>query len=175
MKFICYGDSNTFGYDPRGYFGGEYDRPWPEILSGMPGCTAVNWGENGREIPGGRVAFPEEADLVILMLGTNDLLQGASAEEACRKMERFVRSLQRARLLLIAPPPLKPGAWVASQRLLDESNALAEHYRGLSKRLGIRFLDSGEWNLPVCYDGVHLTEEGHRIFAESLYKELSKP
>ena len=25
MNVICFGDSNTYGYDPRGYFGGRYD------------------------------------------------------------------------------------------------------------------------------------------------------
>ena len=25
MKVICYGDSNTYGYDPRGWLGGRYD------------------------------------------------------------------------------------------------------------------------------------------------------
>ena len=25
MKVICFGDSNTYGYDPRGYLGGRYE------------------------------------------------------------------------------------------------------------------------------------------------------
>ena len=25
MKVICYGDSNTYGYDPRSWLGGRYD------------------------------------------------------------------------------------------------------------------------------------------------------
>ena len=29
MKVICYGDSNTYGYDPRDPLGGRYDMPWP--------------------------------------------------------------------------------------------------------------------------------------------------
>ena len=32
MNIICFGDSNTYGYDPRGYFGGRYgaDCRWVE-------------------------------------------------------------------------------------------------------------------------------------------------
>ena len=26
MNVICFGDSNTYGYDPRSYLGGRYDR-----------------------------------------------------------------------------------------------------------------------------------------------------
>ena len=35
MKVICFGDSNTYGYDPRGYFGGRYDgdNRWVDILA----------------------------------------------------------------------------------------------------------------------------------------------
>ena len=34
MNVICFGDSNTYGYDPRGYFGGRYgaDCRWVDIL-----------------------------------------------------------------------------------------------------------------------------------------------
>ena len=32
MTVVCYGDSNTWGYDPRGFLGDRYDRPWPEYL-----------------------------------------------------------------------------------------------------------------------------------------------
>ena len=35
MNVICFGDSNTYGYDPRGYFGGRYDADcrWVDILA----------------------------------------------------------------------------------------------------------------------------------------------
>ena len=53
MKVICFGDSNTYGYDPRGYFGGRYDADsrWVDILSVETGWTVCNMGQNGREIP----------------------------------------------------------------------------------------------------------------------------
>ncbi|HIT31090.1 MAG TPA: lipase, partial [Candidatus Scatomorpha stercoravium] len=43
MKAVCFGDSNTWGYDPRSYFGGRYgeaDR-WPEILAAATGWEVV--------------------------------------------------------------------------------------------------------------------------------------
>ena len=35
MEVICFGDSNTYGYDPQGYFGGRYDADsrWMSILA----------------------------------------------------------------------------------------------------------------------------------------------
>lgn len=172
MKIICFGDSNTFGYDPRGYFGGRYDRPWPDILARKLGCTVLNWGENGREIPVRAVDFPADADFVIVMLGTNDLLQGASPDAACGRMKRFLEKLNRDRILLIAPPPMKLGAWVPEQSLIENSKSLGKYFRGLSERLGVCFADAGGWNVPLTFDGVHLTEDGHEIFVEELSKIL---
>ena len=39
MNVICFGDSNTYGYDPRGYFGGRYEagNRWVDILAGETG------------------------------------------------------------------------------------------------------------------------------------------
>ncbi|MBQ3089222.1 MAG: lipase [Oscillospiraceae bacterium] len=176
MKVVCYGDSNTYGYDPRGYFGGQYDKAWPEILAVKTGWNIINEGMNGREIQTGSVFFPKDTDLLIIMLGTNDLLQARSPEAACEKMEWFLNSLalKRDKILLIAPPPMKLGQWVQSKKLIDSSSALGKHYRCLAKRLGVRFADAGEWNISLAYDGVHLTEKGHIAFADELYNYLVK-
>ena len=174
MMVLCFGDSNTYGYDPRGYFGGRYDHPWPELLAKQLDCTVLNWGENGREIPERAVIFPVDADLLVVMLGTNDLLQGESVEIVSRRMQRFLEPLDRKKLLLIAPPPMKFGEWVQNQELIDDSITLAEQYQALSERLGIRFINAGNWNIPLAFDGVHLTEEGHRVFAKGLIEYLHK-
>ena len=44
MNVICFGDSNTYGYDPRGYFGGRYDgdNRWVDILAAETGWTISN-------------------------------------------------------------------------------------------------------------------------------------
>ena len=173
MKVICYGDSNTYGYDPRDPLGGRYDIPWPQWLANETGWTVINKGENGREIPGKAVAFPEDADLIILMLGTNDLLQFWPPEKVSDKMEQFLAGISQP-VLLIAPPTMVYGAWVQDRELIDDSITLAECYRSLAQRLGIGFADAGSWNIPLAHDGVHLTEEGHRIFAKALLQHLIK-
>ena len=82
MKIICFGDSNTYGYDPQGYFGGRYgaDSRWVDILTTEIGWAVYNMGQNGREIPATAPDFPADTDLLIVMLGTNDLLRSRSPE-----------------------------------------------------------------------------------------------
>ena len=176
MEVICFGDSNTYGYDPQGYFGGRYDADsrWVDILAVETGWTVCNMGQNGREIPSAAPAFPDDTDLLIVMLGTNDLLQGRSPDQAAERLGRFLSgiSLDRSKLLLIAPPPVKRGAWVPNQQLIDDSRTFARLCQTLAEQLGIRFADAGKWNIPLAYDGVHFTEQGHRAFAAGLLEEL---
>ena len=176
MKVICFGDSNTYGYDPRGYFGGHYgaDSRWVDILAMKTGWTVHNIGQNGREIPSAVPAFPDNTDLLIVMLGTNDLLQGRSPEQAAERLERFLSgiSLDRGKLLLIAPPPMALGEWVPSPRGIEDSRIFARLCQTLAERMGIRFADAGKWDIPLAYDGVHFTEQGHKAFAAGLLEEL---
>ena len=176
MEVICFGDSNTYGYDPRGYFGGRYDADsrWVDILAVETGWTVCNMGQNGREIPSAAPAFPDDTDLLIVMLGTNDLLQGRSPEQAAGRLERFLSgvSMDRSKVLLIAPPPVTLGAWVSSSQLIDDSCTFARLCQALAERMGIRFADAGRWDISLAYDGVHFTEQGHKAFAAGLLEEL---
>ena len=176
VNVICFGDSNTYGYDPRGYFGGRYDADcrWVDILATETGWTFYNMGQNGREIPSADPDFPADTDLLIVMLGTNDLLQGCRPEQAAERLERFLSGipLDRSKILLIAPPPVTLGAWVLSQQLIDGSRTFAQLCLALAERMGIRFADAGKWDIPLAYDGVHFTEQGHKAFAAGLLEEL---
>ena len=184
-RILCIGDSNTWGYDPRSYLGSRYEKgvPWPDRLS-SPDREILNAGLCGRTIPRRRDEPDMEAllsrtaplDAVILMLGTNDLLEGASAREVGERMGLFLPVLrERAAcpVLLVAPPPLRPGAWVESGALVRESEQLAEEYRALAVRLSLPFADGGEWGVELCFDGVHFTPEGHAAFAGGLAPVLS--
>ena len=149
MRILCFGDSNTYGYDPRGFFGDRYsteDR-WVDLLAKQTGHEVINAGANGREIPRNPYAprfLTDHApvDVFLVMLGTNDLLQGASAKEAATRMENFLNPLlpHCKSILLVAPPPMKRGAWVPTDKLVNESNHLAEEYMLLVKKLNIPLL-----------------------------------
>ena len=181
MRILCFGDSNTYGYDPRSFFGDRYsaeDR-WVDLLAKQTGHDCINAGANGREIPRNPYALrllteQQEVDIFLVMLGTNDLLQGASAKEAADRMGAFLNQLlpHCKQILLICPPPMKCGAWITTDELVAESINLAEEYKLLAEKLNIPFVDTREWNVELTFDGVHFTEEGHHTFAENLRKEL---
>ena len=177
MRIVCFGDSNTYGYDPSSFFGYRYgaeDR-WVDLLAQQTGHEVINAGENGREIPRSSYALRSltgyaPADIFLVMLGTNDLLQGASAKETATRMEAFLTLLLPycKHVLLVAPPPMKRGAWVPAEELVAESFLLAEAYKQLAEKLDMPFIDTRCWDIPLAFDGVHFTESGHHSFADCL-------
>lgn len=181
VRILCFGDSNTYGYDPRGFFDDRYgaeDR-WVDLLVKQTGHVIINSGANGREIPRNPyvlrlLAEHAPVDIFLVMLGTNDLLQGASAKEAAARMEAFLNQLfpHCKHFLLVAPPPMKRGAWVPTDELVIESIRLADEYKLLAEKLNIPYIDTWHWNIELAFDGVHFTEAGHHAFAENLRKEL---
>lgn len=181
MRILCFGNSNTFGYDPRGFFGDRYDAEdrWVDLLAKQTGWDVINLGANGREIPRNDaplqlLAEYAPVDIFLVMLGTNDLLQGATASEAAARMEAFLASLlpHCKNILLVSPPPMKRGAWVATDELVQKSIQLAEEYQLLAKKLGISFVDTRSWKIELCFDGVHFTEDGHHVFMNQLIDYL---
>ena len=178
-QIVCIGDSNTWGYDPRGFGGGRYPAAvrWTAQLDSLPEWVIHNLGENGREIPhsafalrllGQQLEALAPLDGMCLMLGSNDLLCGAAPAAAAARMEELLDRLGAygAPLLLIAPPRFCSGTWVAEEGLLGASAQLARLYRTLAQDKAIAFADAGAWDIPLAFDGVHFTEEGHRRFAE---------
>lgn len=176
-KILCIGDSNTYGYDPRLYIGDRYPEGvrWTSCLSD---CDVINRGLNGMKIPLryeryiGLIRL-ENPDMVTVMLGTNDILSGVSAEQTSERMDDFISHIraESKNVLLIAPPHLQFGEWVQSEDYLDESCELADLYREVAKKNGCMFADAGEWDIELSFDGVHFSEEGHKSFAQKL-KEL---
>ncbi len=183
-RLFCIGDSNTWGYDPRSYFGSQYpeDIRWTGILK-RSGIETVNLGANGACIPEAR-DFPfllrtlssfEEGDRCFLLLGSNNLLEGERAETAALKMKALIQYLleHQFTLLLGAPVIMKSGAWVEGPAVIEASERLVELYEQLAAECGIPFADSRSWNVGLTFDGVHFSEEGHKAFAKGLLSTLA--
>ena len=98
-RILCLGDSNTFGYDPTSFIGEPYPHPWTELLH-SGGDQVANCGQNGLDIATCLEALESveslltranPLDWLLVMLGTNDILNGASAEKTARRMEQLLQ------------------------------------------------------------------------------------
>jgi lysophospholipase L1-like esterase len=155
---LCYGDSNTWGFEPG--TGRRFPEPrrWPGVLrrqlpeacvleEGLSGRTTVlddPWepGRNGEAYLVPCLASHRPLELVVLMLGTNDA-KGCFPHDAAgiaagagRLVDLALRSQagpdERApRVLLVAPPPVTaPGPL---QEVWGFSAASVERSRGLAR------------------------------------------
>ena len=195
MKILCIGDSNTYGYDPRSFLGSRYPKEarWTDRLESLMGHEVINCGVNGMPVPADgsnllALITKESPDLIIVMLGGNDLLLGRSAEKTSERMAAFLEAIMHAgtgkqgldlaehagRVLLISPPSFRRGAWVQDDAQIEESRHLGELYRNLAYEKGCIFADADEWDIEISFDGVHFLPEGHIGFANQLIEVINR-
>ena len=195
MKTIlCYGDSNTWGWVPVSPIGpGRYAKQerWPGVLrqelgdgfdvieEGLNGRTTV-WYDPVEEIMSGKAYLMPcltshmPIDLVILMLGTNDLKQRFSvpAFDIAEAAGLLVRMVQKSevgpdfgtpQVLLLAPPPL--GKLTELDEMFaggaEKSKLLGQHYQRVADLLGCSFFNTADVILTSDIDGVHLEADAH--------------
>ena len=193
IRLLFYGDSNTYGFDPRNYICGRYplENIWTSLVAEAlgKGYEVINKGMNGRRLPVHEETYfyvkdmmrsLSRDDLFCVMLGSNDLLctLKPDADEAVHNADRFLQYIvsdkDHPKVLLLAPPyiRIKDEPEALSERYFDESVRMNEGFRLIAEKYGIYFADTGSWSLDFAYDGVHLSEEGHRVFAVRLLPVL---
>ena len=203
-EVLCFGDSNTWGYDPatRGRFAN--DVRWTGVLQAAlgPGYRVIEEGLNGRttvwEDPiegdkmGRRHLIPclesqAPLDLVVLMLGTNDTKRRYSAPPADIAAGVGVlldviahstagREGQAPPVLVIAPAPLTKLIEFAQvfDGGIEKSRALAPLYAELARARGCPFFDAGKVVSCSDLDGVHFDAAAHRALGEAVAREVEK-
>jgi lysophospholipase L1-like esterase len=126
-------------------------------------------------------------DLVIIMLGTNDLKARFRREpddiaKAAVSLARLVKECEGGiftvypapRVLLIAPPPLgskfnDPEQWVGSR---EKSLNLGEAMKNAAMAANLAFFDAREVITTDGIDSVHLTAEAHRKLGETMANQV---
>lgn len=199
LRIACFGDSNTYGFDPRmgGY--GRYPASvrWTGRLNALPDVSVRNLGMNGASIPASanyvaEIYDAEKPDVITIMFGSNDVLEkvsyaeqidrmtepGQVAVSVAAAMDRFLTDVKsrladrgNPEIILISPPAMTRGTWTDAA-IVDEMKRLAPLYDEIADRHDVRFLDAAAWPLELCFDGVHLTEEGHRVFCARMSAAL---
>ena len=188
-KLILFGDSNTYGYDPRGFLGGRYpeDVRWTTHVKEAlkDSYEIVEEGMNGRMLPElGYGLFTtviqglSREDVFVMMLGTNDILltNHPNVDATLQRLDSILSYVSKnclATFILIAPPYIS-ALDQEMQLYHDCSVEMNEGYMKLAKAHNIKAIDAGSWNIEMGYDGVHFSIEGHKKFSEFLLKSLAE-
>lgn len=193
---LVYGDSNSYGTKPMpDLLTGERFGPeerWPGVMAaalgpewrlveeGLPGRTTVHPDpisgvhKNGLAVLPAVLESHAPIDLVVLLLGTNDLKARFALPpvEIAVGVEKLVRHIRQdftgpggtaPALLLVCPPIAIEAGCLAEIFAGAEAKArrLPGFYRAVAGRWGAAFLDAGEVIGPSPLDGVHFEAEDH--------------
>ena len=174
MKTIlCYGDSNTWGYNPKNKERYTRDERWPGVLRNELGDDVwiIEEGLNGRTTVfddpieahrnGLKYLIPcldshQPLDLVILMLGTNDLKKrfSTSAYDVGKGISVLIDVILASgsapggnapKILLVSPTPFEKLTEKAElfEGAEEKSLRLAGHFAQIAEEYGLAFLDAG--------------------------------
>lgn len=195
---LCYGDSNTWGWNPVTKARYGRDERWPGVLrhdlgqdyfiieEGLNGRTTV-WNDpiegykNGKEYLIPCLATHAPLDLVVIMLGTNDLKKrfslsafdvaaGAGVLVDVARMSQAGPGDGPPEVLLICPPPLARLSDFADmfEGGLETSKKLAGEYRRVAEERGCHFLNAGDVIVSSDLDGIHLDPSEQRKLGQAV-------
>jgi lysophospholipase L1-like esterase len=125
-------------------------------------------------------------DLVILMLGTNDLKNrfNPSAYDVSHGAQLVAKAILASetgpedgapRVLMVAPPPLADAPafrQILAPDSVEISRRLAPYYRACAKECGAAFFDAAAVVQSSSVDGVHWEAAGHAAFAAAMAGEV---
>lgn len=202
-RVLAYGDSLTWGKDPATQGRHAPGDRWPDVLqAGLEGVDVVSDGLRGRttaydqttgpcDLNGARtlpVALHAHAplDLVIVMLGLNDVYWGRSQMDVTAGLVRVVEVIrhhpwrlpeaQAPGILLVAPPPMvpeSPDPRVAGS-VIASSRRLAHAVQYASQETGVPHVDMRPVAEASARDGVHLDAANTRAMGAALIKPVQE-
>jgi lysophospholipase L1-like esterase len=205
-NILCYGDSNTWGCIPlqgpepaRRYPPGTR---WPGVLrrklddgywvveAGLNGRTTV-WDDplephrNGRKLILPTLLTHQPLDLVIIMLGTNDLKRrmNASPADIARGAGVLVDIVAASgcgpdgrapQTLLVCPAPIAEVDQFDDEFEggTEKSRQLASHFAAIAEARSCPFLDAGVLISSSDVDGIHLDEPQHAALGVAIAERV---
>lgn len=203
---LCFGDSNTWGADPSG--GPRFDRAtrWPGVLQAElgSGYYVVEEGLSGRTtvwndpVEGDRNGLKHlvplllshgPLDLLIIMLGTNDLKNrfSVSALDVSNSVGRLVKVARDCRdafsgpvpeVLVICPPPFADLRSTPFKDMFiggeEKSHQLAAAFRSMGQKQGVPVFNAGDVMQSSSIDGIHFASTEHKKLGLAVAAEVRK-
>jgi lysophospholipase L1-like esterase len=201
-RILCFGDSNTWGYNPATEDRFDEETRWTGVLQaalgsdfivieeGLNGRTTV-WNDpiegykNGHDYLVPCLETHRPLDLVVLMLGTNDLKRrfSLSAYDIAQGVAVLLRAISYSkaggdgrapRVLLLAPPPVARLSNFAEMFEGSEAKSLllGQHYRTVAGEYNVAFLDTASVIRSSDIDGIHFELEEHAKLGRAVAHEV---
>ncbi len=199
---VCFGDSNTWGYSPSTSGRYPFEKRWTSILQkklgsdyfiipeGLNGRTTafedpVEGDKNGLRHLQTILEVHKPLDLIIIMLGTNDLKErfNLCAEEIAKSAGNLINYTLRngsginnnpPQILFIAPPLVveSPNSGCSFRNSVEKSMGFSKFYKEKAEEFKIPFLDASTIISSSPVDGIHWEEKEHEKFAVTVAEKV---
>lgn len=206
MKILCYGDSNTWGHNPLN--GTRLANRWTKVLQslfdkktevieeGLCGRTAtfmdnVKPYRHGLSMLKGILETHQPVDVVIIMLGTNDLKSCFSPDAVAisngiKEMIHIIKNpftynanVSIPKVLIISPILIKNNfeniertKEQFGERAVVVSQKLSTYYKSLADQYSCGFIDASKYAEASDIDCIHMDEENHKKLAKIIYETI---
>lgn len=203
-RILCYGDSNTWGHIPENGERYPADKRWTGLLQknlgdafeiieeGLGGRTTniddpTTEGKNGATYLKSCLRSHYPVNIVILMLGTNDLKEryNRTASQIAEGIGELIAIIEnpdynynnKPQIMLMAPPTVDesaPGVQEKYRAAGEKSKYLGEEYKKVAEKFNCTFLNAAEFVESSKIDGYHLEAIAHQKLADILTERIQK-
>ena len=200
-KIVCYGDSNTFGFNPCDASRYDEQTRWTAVLQdilgdgyqiieeGMCDRTGIADNDKGFLFSAQRhfqkcLSKTKEVDILVLWIGTNDLQfkYNLTLGQIEKGLERLIIIAQNyaEKIVLIPSVELSDnilGGYFSCQFdnvSVSKSKKMNKIYKKLSRIYNLEYFDINKFAKPAAVDGLHYDTNGHKIIAQKLSEFLLK-
>ncbi len=194
-KILCYGDSNTFGFNPLDGLRYDEQTRWSALLQANLGndFKVIEEGANNRTgfvnnkdgfLYSGSKHFPKliskikDIDILILAIGTNDLQfqYNLSFHKIKNGLENLIQTAKGKAKRIILIPPVKLSDCILDgyfkiqfdETSISKSKKIGKIYKKLAKIYNLEIFDFNDFTAPSTHDGLHYDKKSHKIIAEKL-------
>lgn len=199
-NILCYGDSNTWGCRPgvlsrfpkdvrwTGVIGNLLGEEYNIIEDGINGRSTVwddpqNQCRNGLTGLGYALYRAKPLDLVVVMLGTNDL-NYTDAEGYYHGIRILAQRILQAntafpgtsdvfkdtpRLLLVSPIET-----TENMPTHQASKKFPYYTQKVAQELGVFWMDGAQFGKPSMLDGCHMEEKYHLALGKAIYEKIKE-
>lgn len=210
-RILCYGDSNTWGHDPEnGAKRVDDGARWTRVLQQKLGedFCVIEEGLCGRRCGGTGALGADDLvcdgyqyfipcfkshkplELVIIMLGTNDLQRQfeLQPEYVGEMLCRYVRTIKIIsaecgdnvpEILLISPIAIDKAITenpifneIFGAQSIAKSERLGNVIEEAAEKCGVHFMRGEDYALASKLDGLHMNAENHRRFGNAVYDRV---
>lgn len=203
IKIICFGDSNTFGFNPKDGSRYDSDTRWTGVLAKIlkDEFEIVEEGCNNRtgfflnpdgHLQSGQKYLPEcikkhkGFDFIILAIGTNDLqikfkIDENIANDGLKNLITIIREFNKNSRIIVIPPVILDADvlkgyfnYQFDEESIKASLWIQEIYEKFCSNENCELFNINNYVKPSNIDGLHFDEQSHKYIAKILAAYILK-